>query len=73
MVNAIDVNRPFGYRTFSLVTEWSMPIDVNSPVTECHSDIGHISTIRLPDVSDNRMSTVVGKIRSARRKDALQN
>ena len=34
------------------------------PVTKWHSAIGHHSTIRLPDVSDNRMPTVFMKILS---------
>ena len=29
------------------------------PITEWHSAIGQLSTIRLPDVSDNRMPTVI--------------
>ena len=61
-------HRPFGYRTFSLVTKWLgcvitiimlQPFGYRTvPITEWHSAIGQISTIRLPDMSGNQMPTV---------------
>ena len=50
-----------GYIYFVLTIR--LPDEMSSkrmvPITEWHSAIGQLSTIQLPDVSDNRMPTVV--------------
>ena len=73
---SIDIygHRPFDYQTKSLVTEWSMPIDVYRPfgyrtfslVTEWHSAIGQVKAIWLPDTSVNRMPTVLIEVNNER-------